>query len=81
MAKTTKAGYAIAAHLGMDGDSFEDDYRYQSSRFTKPVYSVGDDLWGAGATPPKHIERPDWYEFEKVTSTYDGTTLWRCQGE
>ncbi len=78
MQKTTKIGYAIAAHLGMDGDDFESQYRYQPTRWTKPVYAIGNDYWSAGSKPPNPTQgRRSDFEWQKVVSAYDReTVLW-----
>ena len=77
MTRTTKSGHAIAAHLGMDGDDFEEN-RYQPTRYKKPVYTIGNDYWSAGATPPKHTQGRDFLGVWKpVISDHDKTTkLW-----
>lgn len=81
MSRPTKSAYAIAAHLGMDGDDFE-HYRYQSTRYSRPVYAVDDALWSAGAKPPTDAYPPAArYEWKEVRSTFDGCRLWRATDE
>ena len=79
MPRLTTAGRKIAEHLGLDGDTFEEDYRYQSTRWTKPVYAIGNDYWCAGPKPAKAtMEAYDFDEpWERVVSSFDGTSvLW-----
>jgi len=84
MARLSKAGERVACHLGMDGDSFEEDYRYQPGRWTKPVYAIGNRYWSAGAAPPKHVHGTlhDFDEpWRRVVSSYDGKTVLWTNGE
>ncbi len=83
MTKLTKTGYAVAAHLGLDGDTFEDNYRYQPTRWTKPVYSIGNTYWSSGANPPRNIlsRHDDFDDWTKVISSYDKKTVLWVAGE
>lgn len=77
--RTTKGGYSIASHLGMDGDSFEDDYRYQSTRWTRPVYAIDDAYWCAGPKPAAPIQGGLNLKWTRLVSSYDkATVLWRA---
>ncbi len=79
MARTTKAGTAVAYHLGLDYADMEDN-RYQSTRYSRPVYTVDDDYWSAGPTPPTSAYRGETWV--KVISSFDGkTVLWRMETE
>lgn len=65
----------IAAHLGEDRDTVK-TYRYQPTRWTRPVFNVWDGYWCAGLVPAKPMngENLNW---QKVISSYDRkTVLW-----
>lgn len=48
-----KGSYVIASTLGMCIDDFEWDYRYQPTRTTRAIYSIGDSYYATGKTRPK----------------------------
>lgn len=86
MARTSKAGYAVANHLGMNGDDFE-EYRYQPTRTPCPVYAVGDHYYAAkrSDSPPKTRfggpggwECGSWKKLEDARDNAYGYTVWQA---
>lgn len=78
MARPPKAAVDVANHLMLDAADMEDDYRYQPTRYTKPVYAFDAEYYSAGATPPRYNAGRCDLKWERVTSSYDPkVTLWR----
>lgn len=75
MARPPKAAIDIANHLGMDVDDMEDNYRYQPTRYTRPVYLFDSDYWSAGPTPPRYTQGRCDLKWRRVVSSYDKKTL------
>ena len=49
-----RASHIIAATFSTDCAGFE-EYRYQPTRTTRAIYTVGDDYYAVGKTKPKDV--------------------------
>lgn len=80
MSRIPKAASYIAAHLGRDEEEIN-DYRYQPTRTTAPVFAIGNDYWCAGKKPAEHFDDRAW-KWQRVISRYDRkTVLWHFSAD
>ena len=73
-----RPGYTLLAeHFSTDSQSIR-ECDYQPGRFSKPVYTFGDDYWAAGKTKP--IDKDGLISgWGKIISSYDNKSiLWKA---
>ena len=67
--------HIIAATLGLDIADLG-DYRYQSTRTTRPIYAIGNIYVAAGQKPPKDDVGAEWEEHKDQFWANGKTTVW-----
>jgi len=65
----------IAATLGLDIADLG-DYRYQSTRTTRPIYAIGDIYVAIGHKPPKDDVGAEWQKHTDQFWANGKTTVW-----
>ena len=66
----------IAATLGFDLPEMK-DYRYQDTRTTRAIYSIGDSYFAVGKTAPKDKVGKPWFKAkDQFWAEHSNTVLW-----
>lgn len=75
-----KAAEVIAGTIGLDYESdrqFKDEYQYQPSRTTRPIFTDGTNYYAIGKKPPTDDCGKPWVPFkDQFWAQQKDTILW-----
>jgi hypothetical protein len=65
----------IASTLGLEISEL-DDYRYQPTRTSRPIYAIYDFYIASGIKPPKDVVGQPWEKYPDQFWATDKTVIW-----